>query len=68
MYCVQHVTFIIFVILCAVFCLSAVCYFVRGVLFSVMCVIVVPLPPDTNPFAVKINNNNNNATNSNSYN
>jgi hypothetical protein len=25
-----------------------------------MCVIVVPLPPGTSPFAVKINNNNNN--------
>jgi hypothetical protein len=30
-----------------------------------MCVIVVPLPPGTNPFAVKINNNNNNNNNSN---
>jgi hypothetical protein len=25
----------------------------------VVCLIVVPLPPDENPFAVKINNNNN---------
>jgi hypothetical protein len=37
--------------------------FERGVIFCVMCVIsvlcliVVPLPPDKNPFAVKINNN-----------
>jgi hypothetical protein len=40
--------------------------FERGVLFCVMhvicmlCLIVVPLPPGKNPFAVKINNNNNN--------
>jgi hypothetical protein len=40
--------------------------FERGVLFCVMCVtsvlclILVPLPPGKNPFAVKINNNNNN--------
>jgi hypothetical protein len=26
----------------------------------VLCLIVVPLPPGKNPFAVKINNNNNN--------
>jgi hypothetical protein len=38
-----------------------------GVLFCVLCLIVVPLPPGTNPFAVEINdddddddNNNNN--------
>jgi hypothetical protein len=30
-----------------------------------MPVIVVPLPPGTKPFAVKINNNNNNNTNNN---
>jgi hypothetical protein len=46
-----------------------------GVLFCVLCVIVVPLPPGTNPFKVKINttttttttttsnNNNNNCNN-----
>jgi hypothetical protein len=28
--------------------------FERGVLFCVLCLIVVPLPPGTNPFAVKI--------------
>jgi predicted CDP-diglyceride synthetase/phosphatidate cytidylyltransferase len=44
---VQYVSFIVFITLCAVFCLSAVCYFV-------CCVIVVPLPPGTNPFAGKI--------------
>jgi hypothetical protein len=26
----------------------------------VLCLIVVPLPPGKNPFAVKVNNNNNN--------
>jgi hypothetical protein len=30
-----------------------------------MCLIVVPLPPGTNPFAVTINNNNNNNNNNN---
>jgi hypothetical protein len=30
---------------------------------SVLCLIVVPLPPGKNPFAVKINNNNNNNNN-----
>jgi hypothetical protein len=29
----------------------------------VLCLIVVPLPPGKNPFAVKINNNNNNNNN-----
>jgi hypothetical protein len=29
----------------------------------VLCLIVVPLPPGTNPFAVKINNSNNNNNN-----
>jgi hypothetical protein len=33
------------------------------VLFCVFCLIVVPLPPGTKPFAVKINNNNNNNNN-----
>jgi hypothetical protein len=31
-----------------------------GVLFCVLCLIVVPLPPGKNPLADKINNNNNN--------
>jgi hypothetical protein len=58
---VQYVSFIVSVILCAVFCLSAVSYFVCcvlfecGVLFCVLCLTVVPLPPGANPFAVKIN-------------
>jgi hypothetical protein len=33
------------------------------VLFCVMCLIAVPLPPGANPFAVQINNNNNNNNN-----
>jgi hypothetical protein len=49
---VCSVSFIVRVVLCAVFCLSVVCYFV-------WCVIVVPLPPSKNPFAIKINNKNN---------
>jgi hypothetical protein len=46
------VSFIVCVVLCAVFCFEC------GVLFCVMCVIcvlrliVVPLPPGKNPFAV----------------
>jgi hypothetical protein len=35
------------------------------VLFCVLCLTVVPLPPATNPFVVKINNNNNNNNNNN---
>jgi hypothetical protein len=31
--------------------------FERGVLFCVLCVIVVPQPPGKNPFEVRINNN-----------
>jgi hypothetical protein len=49
---VQYVPVIVFIILCAVL-------FGCGV-FCVLCLIVVPLPPGTNPFAFKINNNNNN--------
>jgi hypothetical protein len=53
---------------CALYCLySSVCcvLFECGVLFCVMCVIsvlcliVIPLPPNKTPFSVKINNNNN---------
>jgi hypothetical protein len=51
---------------CPLFLCSFVCYvlFERGVLFCVMCascvlcLIVVPLPPGKNPFAVKTNTNN----------
>jgi hypothetical protein len=54
---VCSVSFIVCVVLCAVFCLSVVCYFVMCVI-CVLCLIVVPLPPGKNPSAVKINNNN----------
>jgi hypothetical protein len=48
---VCSVSLIVCVVLCAVFCLRVICYFVR----CVLCLIVVPLPPDKTPFAVKIN-------------
>jgi hypothetical protein len=40
-----------------------VCYvlFECFMLFCVLCVTVVPLPPGVNTFAVKISNNNNNS-------
>jgi hypothetical protein len=52
------------VILCTMFRLIVVLFCVKCVvcvwcLVCVLCLIVVPLPPDENPFAVKINNNNN---------
>jgi hypothetical protein len=47
------VSFIVCVALCAVFCLSVVCYLCD----SVLCLIRVPQPPDKSPFAVQINNN-----------
>jgi hypothetical protein len=34
----------------------------------VFCLIVVPLPPGKNPFAVQLNNNNNNNNNTNNNN
>jgi hypothetical protein len=34
--------------------------FEHGVLFCVLCLIVVPLPPGKNQLAVRVNNNNNN--------
>jgi hypothetical protein len=42
-------SFIVCVALCAVFCLSVECYFV-------LCLILVPLPPDKTPFAAEVNN------------
>jgi hypothetical protein len=45
--------------LCAVFRLIVVLFCVVCVI-CVLCLIVVGLPPDINPFAVKINNNNKN--------
>jgi hypothetical protein len=50
---VCNVSFIVCVTLCAVFCLSVVCYFVWYVYFCVLCLIVVPLPLSKNPFAVQ---------------
>jgi hypothetical protein len=52
------------VVLCAVFRLIVVLFCVMCVvcvlcLVCMLCLIVVPLPPDENPFAVKINNKNN---------
>jgi hypothetical protein len=44
------------VVLCAVFRLIVVLFCVMRVI-CVLCLIVVPLPPGENPFAVKINNN-----------
>jgi hypothetical protein len=53
-------------VVCVLYCFCSFVYcvlFERGVLLCVLCIIVVPLPPGTNPFAVKINNNNNNNNN-----
>jgi hypothetical protein len=49
---VCSVSFILCVVLYAVFCLSVVCYFV-------LCLIVVPLPSGKNIFDFKINDNKN---------
>jgi hypothetical protein len=45
------------VVFCAVFRLIIVLFCVTYVI-CVLCLIVVTLPPDKNPFVVKINNNN----------
>jgi hypothetical protein len=42
------------VFLCTVFCLIVVLFCVMRVV-CVLCLIVVPMPPGENPFAVKIN-------------
>jgi hypothetical protein len=44
----------VYVFLCTVFCLIVVLFCVI-VCVCVLCLIVVPLPPGENPFAVKIN-------------
>jgi hypothetical protein len=44
-----------------------IAFLIIGVVFCVMRLIAVPLPPCTNPFAVKINNNENNNNNNNYY-
>jgi hypothetical protein len=56
---VYSVSFIVCVALCAVFYFSVVCYFVWYVYFSVLCLIVVPLPSGKILFADQLNNNNN---------
>jgi hypothetical protein len=48
--------FIVCVVLCAVFRLIVVLFYVMCVV-CVLCLNVVPLPPGENPLAVKINNN-----------
>jgi uncharacterized protein YqhQ len=58
---VCSVSFIVSVVLCAVFCLSVVCYFVLSVLF-VCCLIIVPLPPGKTYLQFKKNNNINNTS------
>jgi hypothetical protein len=55
---VCNVSIIVCVALCAVFCLSW-CDILCDMCIFVLCVIVVLLPMDKNPFAVKLNNNNN---------
>jgi hypothetical protein len=52
------VSFIVCVVLCAVFRLIVVSFCVTCVI-CLLCLIVLPLPPDKNPFAIKINNSNN---------
>jgi hypothetical protein len=55
---VCNVSFIVYVALCVMFCLSMVCYFVWYVYFYVLSHIVVPLPPGKTTFAVQLNSNN----------
>jgi hypothetical protein len=56
------VSFIVCVVLCAVFRLIMVLFCVMCVI-CLLCLTVLPLPPGKNQFAVKINNNNNNNNN-----
>jgi hypothetical protein len=51
------VSFIVCVVLCAVFRLIMVLFCVMCVI-CLLCLILLPLPPGKNLFAVKINNNN----------
>jgi hypothetical protein len=51
--CVMCPVLCVCVVLCAVFYLSVMCYFVWYVYFCVLCLIVVPLPPGKTPFTVK---------------
>jgi type IV secretory pathway component VirB8 len=50
-------SFILCVVLCAMFRLIVVLFCVMCVI-CLLCLVVLPLPPDKNPFAVKINNYN----------
>jgi hypothetical protein len=52
------VSFIVCVVLYAVFRLIVVLFYVMCVI-CLLCLIVLPLPPSKNPFAIKINNKNN---------
>jgi hypothetical protein len=52
---VCNVSFVVCVALCAVICLSVVCYFVWYVYFGMLCLIVVPLPPGKYPLAAQWN-------------
>jgi hypothetical protein len=49
------ISYILCVVLCTVFRLIVVLFCVMLVV-CVLCLIVVPLPPGENPYAVKINN------------
>jgi hypothetical protein len=60
------VSFIVCVVLCAVFRLIVMLFCVMCVI-CLLCLIVLPLPPGKNPFAVKIYNNNNNNNKFNHY-
>jgi hypothetical protein len=48
-------SFIVFVVLCNVFCLRVIVLFCVMCVICVLCHIVVPFPPRKNPYAVKVN-------------
>jgi hypothetical protein len=54
-FCAKYFKQNVCVVLCTVFRLIVVLFCVMGVV-SCLCLIVVPLPPGENPFAIKINN------------
>jgi hypothetical protein len=55
-----NVSFIICLAFCAVICLIVLCYFGKFEYSCVVCLIVVPMPPDKNSIAGQWNNNNTN--------
>jgi hypothetical protein len=57
---VCNVSFIVRVALCAVFCLSVVCYSTCYVKVCVFCLIAVTMPLGKNQVAFQLNNNHNN--------